>query len=155
MSEKQGTFVVTHVDAESAVVTDVTDAQVHTLATHPDLTEGEVLEATIAPEPPMEVTWELLAVTQRREIPIERSPEQPTKQARDLAADQGVGEITRQERAGTGEVHVLTVPADRTDEAAEDVREDDATRQRAARLGIDRVEIRADEGVVSVRYLPD
>ncbi|WP_136689262.1 DUF5812 family protein [Halorhabdus amylolytica] len=154
MSEKTGTFVVTNADEESAVLRDVTDAQVHTLSAHPDLSVGEVLDATIRPEPPMEVTWELLSVSERREIPIERSPERPTKQAREIAAAQDVGEVTTRERAGEGELHVLTVPGERTEEAVVDVREDDATLRRAARLGVDRVEIRADDGVLSVRYLP-
>jgi len=154
MSEKTGTFLVTHVDEESAVLTDVTDGQVHTLSSHPDLSEGEVLEATVAPEPPMEVTWEVLTVDDRREIPIEYSPERPTGQAREIADEQAVGEVTRRDRAGEGELHVLTVPAEETEAAVEDVRDDDATRRRAARLGVDRVEIRAADGVLSVRYLP-
>ncbi|WP_135663806.1 DUF5812 family protein [Halorhabdus rudnickae] len=154
MSEKTGTFVVTNVDAESAVLTDTTDAQVHTLAAHPDLSVGEVLEATIAPEPPLEVTWELRSVESRREIPIERSPERPTKQAREIAAEQDTGEVTTRERAGEGELHVLTVPEAQTEQAVADVQDDDATLRRAARLGVDRVEIRTAEGVLSVRYLP-
>lgn len=154
MSEKTGTFVVTHVDAESAVLTDVADAHVHTLSAHPDLSSGEVLEATIRAEPPMEVTWEVIAVHDRRAIPVERSSERPTKLARDLAGDQPVGEVTRREREGEGEIHVLTVPDDGTDQTVQDVLEDDETLRRAARLGVDRVEVRADAGVVSVRYLP-
>jgi len=154
MSEKTGTFVVTHVDGESAVLEAVSDAQVHTLAQHPNLEDGEVLEATIRPEPPMEVTWEIETIVDRWSIPVERSPERPTKLARNIAADQPVGEVTRREREGTGEIHVLTVPADQTEQAANDVLEDDATRRQAARLGVDRVEIRAADGVLSVRYLP-
>ncbi|WP_181684982.1 DUF5812 family protein [Halorhabdus salina] len=155
MSEKTGTFVVTNVDEASAVVTDVEDAQVHTLAEHPDLERNEILDATIRPEPPMEVTWELVTIHDRRTIPVEHNPETPTKQARKLATEQSVGAVTQRERAGEGELHVLTVPPEQTDQAVADVREDDATRRQAARLGVDRVEIRADEGVVSVRYLPD
>ncbi|CCQ34537.1 hypothetical protein HLRTI_001574 [Halorhabdus tiamatea SARL4B] len=154
MSEKTGTFVVTHVDAESAVLTNVADAHVHTLSAHPDFSEGEVLEATVRAEPPMEVTWEVVAVHDRRTIPVERSPERPTKLARDIAGDQSIGEVTRREREGVGEIHVLTVPEDQTEQAVEDVIDDDETRRRAARLGVDRVEIRADAGCVSVRYLP-
>jgi len=50
---------------------------------------------------------------------------------------------------------VLTVPEERTDQAAADVVEDQETVARAARLGVERVEVRAADGVVSVRYLPD
>jgi hypothetical protein len=81
----------------------------------------------------------------------------PTKQAMEIAADQPVGEIERVERAGTGEIHVLSVPTEQTEQAAADVVEDIATVERAARLGAVRVEVRSDteEGVVNVRYLPD
>lgn len=154
MSEKTGTFVVTHVDDESAVLTDAADAHVHTLSDHPDFAGGEVIEATVRAEPPMEVTWEVVAVHDRRTIPIERSPERPTKLARDIAGDQQVGEVTRREREGAGEIHVLTVPEDQTEQAIQDVIDDEETLRRAARLGVDRVEIRADASVLSVRYLP-
>ncbi len=133
---------------------DVGTSRVHTLAENPGFAAGEVVDATLAPEPPLEVAWTVVSVADRREIPVERSPERPTTQARDLAADQGVGELTRRERAGEGEVHVLTVPEVETETAAADVLEDEATRARAARLGVDRVEVRAADGVLSVRYLP-
>lgn len=155
MTETQGTYLVTSVDAESAVVTDVETGQVHTLADHPDLTAGEVFEATLAPVPPMEVTWEVVEIAGRRSIPVERSPETPTRQVREVAAEQGESELTRLERAGEGEIHVITVPAEATDEAARDVLDDEETVRRAARLGATRVEVRTAEGVLSVRYLPD
>ena len=152
--ETTGTFLVTEADAESAVLRDVRTGQVHALTDNPDLAAGEVLEATIAPEPPLEVAWTIVDVESRREIPVERSPEDPTTFARDLAADQAVGEVTRQERAGEGELHVLTVPEDETESAAADVLDDEATVARAAKLDLDRVEVRAADGVLSVRYLP-
>jgi len=152
--ESTGTFLVTEADAESAVLRDVRTGQVHALTDTPDLAPGEVLEATIAPEPPLEVAWTIVDVESRREIPVERSPENPTTFARDLAGDQAVGEVTRQERAGEGELHVLTVPEDETESAAADVLDDEATVARAAKLGVDRVEVRAADGVLSVRYLP-
>ena len=162
-----GTYLVTEADQESAVLRDVDTGQVYTLTENPTIEEGagaeaeeifeagEVLEATLAPEPPLEVAWSVVEVAERREIPVERSPERPTTLARDLAADQAVGEVTRRERAGEGEVHVLTVPEDEIESAAADVLEDEATVERAATLGVARVEIRAAEGVLSVRYLPD
>lgn len=151
---RTGRFVVTHADEESAVVRDVEEAQVLTLASNPGVEEDEVLEATVRPEPPMEVTWEVVDVEDSWHVSVEHSEEPPTQQERELAADQPVGELTREERAGTGELHVLTVPEDRTDEAVDDVLEDDATVSRAARLGVARVEVRSEPGVVSVRYLP-
>ncbi|MFB6178107.1 MAG: DUF5812 family protein [Halorientalis sp.] len=151
---KHGTFLVTHADEESAVVQDVTDSQVHTLADNPGLHEGEVLEATLEPEPPMEVAWQVTALDEQRTIPVEHSQEPPTQQARELAADQQIGDLTTQDRAGEGELHVLTVPPNQTADAAEEIVADEETVARAARLDVARVEVRAEDGVVSVRYLP-
>ena len=153
---KEGTFLVTHADEGSAVLRDVTDGQVHTLADNPGVEVGVVVEAAIEPEPPMEVAWTVAELRDRRTIPVERSAEPPTRQAEEIAAEQAVGEVTRQERAGDGELHVLTVPADGVEDAVTDVLDDEETVARAARLGVARVEVRAgDDGVVSVRYLPD
>ncbi|AQL43233.1 hypothetical protein BV210_11110 [Halorientalis sp. IM1011] len=151
---KDATFLVTAADEESAVLQDVTDSQVHTLTTNPGVEVGEVLTASIEPEPPMEVAWQVVEITDQRTIPVERSPEPPTKQAREIAGDQPVGEITRQERAGEGELHVITVPEGEVDDAAADVLDDEETLARAARLGVERVEVRADGQALSVRYLP-
>ncbi|MGM0399169.1 MAG: DUF5812 family protein, partial [Halobacteriota archaeon] len=89
-----------------------------------------------------------------RSIAVEVSDERPTKTSRDLAATMDEGDLETRERAGTGAIHVITVPADLTDAAVDDVREDESTLRMAARLGVDRVEIRASPGVVTVRYLP-
>lgn len=157
MSEKTGTFVVTHADEESAVLRDVADSQVHTLSSNPGIEEDDVLTATIAPDPPLEVSWQVVDVAERRQVELVHSDLSPTTQAMELAADQEPGDLTREERAGTGEIHVLTVPEGTTAEAAADVIEDEATLARAARLDAVRVEVRTadDEGVVNVRYLPD
>lgn len=153
--ETEGTFVVTHAEDESAVLKDVDDGQVHTLGDNPGVEAGDVLDATLAPEPPLEVTWQVVAVDQRRSISVERSEEPPTQQEREIAAAQEVGELTREERAGKGEIHVLTVPDAETDDAVADVLEDEATLSRAARMPeVNRVEVRFEMGVVSVRYLP-
>lgn len=155
MSErKESTFLVTHADADSAVLKDVDDGQVHTLGENPGVEAADVLEATLAPEPPLEVTWQVIEVAERRSLTVVESEEAPTTQEREIAESQAVGELTRRERAGSGELHVLTVPPDRTDAAAADVLDDEGTLARAARLGVGRVEVRADAGVVSVRYLP-
>lgn len=151
---KTGTFVVTEADAESAVLRDVSDSQVHTLGSNPDFAVGEAIEGTLAPEPPMEVVWTVEETTRRFTVSVEEHDEPPTQRASETAADQAVGEVTTHERAGTGEVHVLTVPEDATDSAVADVRDDQATVERAARLGVERVEVRSEPGVVSVRYLP-
>jgi hypothetical protein len=152
--KKRSTFLVTNADEESAVLKDVNDGQVHTLADHPGLDPEEILAATLRPEPPMEVTWQLVEVERRWTIPVEESPERPTRQEREIAADGTVGEVTRTERAGEGELHVISVPPGETTDAVADVRDDEATLTRAARLGVSRVEIRSTDGVVSVRYMP-
>jgi len=49
----------------------------------------------------------------------------------------------------------LTPPEEDTADAVSDVIDDrEATLSRAARLGVNRVEVRSEPGVVSVRYMP-
>ncbi|MBZ6495526.1 DUF5812 family protein [Natrinema longum] len=157
MTEKTGTFVVTHAESESAVVRDVETAQVHTLGSNPGLEVHDVLEATVAPEPPMEVTWEVIDVADRRTIELVDSDLEPTTHEKELAAESEIGDLVQKERAGTGEIHVFRVPESDVEPAAEDILADEETIARAARLEAVRVEVRrsADDGVVSVRYLPD
>ncbi|WP_254864781.1 DUF5812 family protein [Halovivax gelatinilyticus] len=151
------TFVVTHADEASAVVQNVETAQVHTLSSNDDLTEGEVVDATVVPEPPLEVTWELREIDDRRTIEIVDSDLSPTVHTREVAEDQSVGDIETVERAGRGEIHVLRVEPDAVETAAAEVVEDPETVARAARLDAVRVEVRrdAEDGILSVRYLPD
>ncbi|ELY60497.1 hypothetical protein C491_04345 [Natronococcus amylolyticus DSM 10524] len=156
MTEQTGTYVVTHAEAESAVVRDVETAQVHTLSSNPGLEVHDVLEATVAPEPPLEVAWEVVDVADRRTIELVDSDLEPTTHEKELAADAEVGELIQEERAGTGEIHVFNLESE-IEAAAQDVLEDEETVARAARLEAVRVEVRrsADDGVLSVRYLPD
>ena len=152
---KESTFLVTHADDESAVLKDVHDGQVHTLASNPGVAVDDAIEGTVAPDPPMAVSWQLTEIDERRSLSIAESAEPPTAREQELAADQPVGELTTEPRAGTGELHILTVPEDDTATAVDDVLDDrEATLSRAARLGVNRVEIRSEPGVVSVRYLP-
>jgi hypothetical protein len=154
----EGRFLVTHADDDSAVLKDVESGQVHTLAGNPGVEEHDALEATLAPEPPMEVTWRVLEVGDRRSLTVEASDEPPTAQEHEIAAAGSVGDLTRRERAGEGEIHVLTVPPEEVEAAVADVIDDEGTLARAARLGVARVEVRSattdDHGVVSVRYMP-
>jgi len=151
----EGTFLVTHVDDESAVLKDVETGQVHTLSSNPGVEEGDAVEGAVAPEPPLEVTAELVEIAERRSLRLAESREPPTAHEREIAAEQAVGELTREERAGIGELHVISVPEGETEAAVQDVLDDrEATLSRAARLGVNRVEIRSEPGTVSVRYLP-
>ena len=152
---KTSTFLVTHADDESAVLKDVHDGQVHTLTSNSGVEVDDAIEGTVAPEPPMAVAWELTEIDERRSLSIAESEEPPTAREQELAADQPVGELTTEPRAGTGEIHVITVPESETADAVDDVLDDrETTLSRAARLGVNRVEIRSAPGVVSVRYLP-
>ncbi|MFP9192603.1 DUF5812 family protein [Natronosalvus vescus] len=159
MTEKTGTFVVTHAEDESVVLRDVDSAQVHTLAANDGLAVHDVLEATIAPEPPLEVAWTLIDVDERRTVDLVDSDLEPTQHSRELVADCEVGDLQQHERAGRGEIHVVRVPEERVEDAARDVLEDEETIARAARLEAVRVEVRRSvedgDGVLSVRYLPD
>ncbi|ELZ11060.1 hypothetical protein C479_09623 [Halovivax asiaticus JCM 14624] len=154
---KSGTFVVTHADENNAVLRDVETAQVHTLSSNPDFDEHDVIEATVAPERPMGVAWEVADLVDRRTVDVIDSDLSPTTHERDLADDLAVGDLETVERAGTGEIHVLSVPPEDVEAAAADVVDDVETVARAARLDAVRVEVRRDgaEGVLSVRYLPD
>ncbi len=154
MTEKTSTFLVTHAEDESAVLKDVHDGQVHTLSTNPGVETDDAVEATVAPEPPMEVTWEVVELDERRPLRVHESDEPPTSHEREVAAEQDVGDLERTERAGIGEIHVLSVPPEETEDAVADVLDDEGTLARAARLGVNRVEIRSEDGTVSVRYLP-
>ncbi|WP_284013043.1 DUF5812 family protein [Halobaculum litoreum] len=153
--EKDATFLVTHADDDSAVLRDVASGQVHALSSNPGVEEGEAVEGTVAPDPPMNVSWQLVEVHERRHIAVEASDESPTSRSVDVAGDQPVGDLTRLERAGTGELHVITVAEADTEDAVEDVLADAETaRARAARLGVNRVEVRSAPGVVVIRYMP-
>jgi len=157
MTEKTGTFVVTHAEEETAVLRDVGTAQVHTLGSNPGLAVGDVLEGTVATEPPLDLTWEAVDVERHRRIELVDSELEPTRDSRARVADAEVGEVLRVERAGRGELHLLPVPSDEVETVATEILADEETVARAARLGAVRVEVRrsADDGLVSVRYLPD
>lgn len=155
-TERSGTFLVTHADDDSAVLKNVDSGQVHALASNPGVEEGNVIEGTVGSEPPLEVAWQLTAVESRRSISLERGDEPPTSHERDLARETDTGEVSRTERAGTGELHVISVPPEDVQGAVADVLDDEETLSRAARLGVNRVEVRSDSerGILSVRYLP-
>ena len=153
--QKDGVFLVTAADEDSAVLKDVHDGQVHTLSTNPGVEVDDAVEGVVAPDPPMNVSWQLVDIEERRSLSVEESHESPTARTKEIASDQQPGELTREERAGVGEWHVITVPEDGIDEAVADVLEDrEGLLARAARLGVNRVEVRSAPGVVSVRYLP-
>ncbi|KAB1193197.1 hypothetical protein GJR96_06950 [Haloferax sp. MBLA0076] len=154
-SERTGTFLVTAADDQSAVLRDVQSGQVHTLSSNPGVSEEEAVRGTVAPDPPMNVSWQLVEVESRWTVSIERSSESPTTNSRTIASENPEGELVTQERAGTGEIHVLSVPEEMTEQAVDDILSDrEGLLSRAARLDVNRVEVRSGPGVVSVRYMP-
>lgn len=165
MSEQSGTFVIVHADNGAAEFREAETGQVYTLEDNPGVEAGDVVEATLEPVPPMEVAYRVVDVADQRTVEVSESREPPTGQTESAALDQAPGELTRIERAGEGELHVITVQAGESGEAVADVLDDEAgLLARAARLDVNRVSVRsADEvagedgstvGVVSVRYLP-
>ncbi|MDS0299863.1 DUF5812 family protein [Halogeometricum sp. S1BR25-6] len=151
----EGTFLVTAADKDSAVLKNVDTGQVHTLSSNPGVERHDAVTGVVAPDPPMNVSYQLVDIESRWGLTIELSDESPTADSRDVAASQPTGELTQKERAGTGEIHVITVPEEETEQAATDVADDaENTLSRAARLGVNRVEIRTAPGVVVVRYMP-
>ena len=155
MSEPVGTYLVTASDEASAVVRDVETGQVHTLAAQPEpeLAVGELLEARLEPEPPMELAWRVAAIERRWTAAVLAPDLEPTTQVRELGAGLAPGDLERIERAGSGEIHVVGV--DDPAAAAAALVDDESVLERAGRLGAVRVEIRTGDGFVSVRYLPD
>ncbi|GGM57067.1 hypothetical protein J2752_000949 [Halarchaeum rubridurum] len=152
--EKSSTYLVTHAEDSSAMLTDVHGGQVHTLSDNPGVEAGEVVEATVSPDPPMEVTYSVVEVAERYTVEVFASEEAPTQQARELAEGLPEGDLATAERAGDGEIHVLAVPESDTEDAVADVVDDQATVERAARVGARRVEVRSEPGLINVRYLP-
>ncbi len=154
MSEITDTFVVLRADDATAMLRS-SEGQVVTLdlaEEDHDLVRGVVLTGTVAAGP-AGVTYELSEVEDRRHVEVIDSDLKPTARSSEAAEDLPEGEVQRFERAGEGEVHVLSVPD--PDAAAADVLDDDGTLEWAARLSAVRVEVRRGEGLVSVRYLPD
>ena len=152
MDERSGTFLVTAADDATASLSAVDDGQVLALSSNPGLEPGDVVEGTVAADPPLGVSWSLVAVEGRHRVAVEAVDEPPGERARRLAADLEPGGLARAPLEA-GELHVLGVPADETAAARAEVVADEATRRRAARLGASRVEVRAADGVVAVRYL--
>jgi len=151
----EGTFLVTAAGDASAVLKNVETGQVHTLSSNPGVECDDVVEGVVAPDPPMNVSYQLVETTSRRSLSVERSDEPPTTHSKELASSQDVGDLTREPRAGKGEIHVITIPEGDAQSAVDDVLEDEEQLlSRAARLGVNRVEIRSAPGVLSVRYMP-
>ncbi len=152
MTPTSGTFLVTDADAGAAVLQDVETSQVYSVDDHPALESGELIEATIAPVPPMEVVWEIEAIVNRWDVTVTIVETAPSEQAATLAAECEPGTVTQATITDTETIHVIPLAESNSEQAATEIRDDEATRRRAGRLGASRVEIRPAEEFISVRY---
>lgn len=150
-----GTFYVKYATDVSVTLHEVHTGQIFTLIENPGVENHDILEATLEAQPPMEVSYLVDELEATYTVPVERSPEPPTRQVQTAADEMDEMEAVAIDREGEGEIHVLSVDPDDVEQTAEELHEDEMTYKNAARYGVDRVEIRTDErGVVSVRYLP-
>jgi len=153
---ESGLFYVKFAEDAAATLHEVNSGQIYTVIQHPEFERHEVVQATLVAVPPMEVSYTVDELHSRRTVPVETSPERPTRHVRDVADDLEEGEAVAIDREGEGEIHILRVAPERTEGTVDELTADEMPYKNAARYGVERVEIRADEdeGVVAVRYLP-
>ena len=158
LDEVTGTFYVKYAQDVAVTLHEVNTAQICTLIENPGFERHDIVEGTLAAQPPMGVSYLVEELDAHYSIPVETSPESPTKQVRDIAnAELAVGDAIAIEREGKGEIHILRVDPDQTATTADELHDDEMTYKNAARFEhVERVEIRSDEsvGIVSIRYLP-
>lgn len=154
----EGTFYVKYEQEQSVTLHDVDTGQICTLVENPGVERHDIMAGTLEAQPPMGVSYLFDELDDHYSIPVETSPEPPTKQVREMAtAELESGQALPIEREGKGEIHILRVEPEKVTDAVEDLRDDETTYKNAARYDhVERVEIRTDEdeGIVSVRYLP-
>ncbi|MFW6436644.1 MAG: DUF5812 family protein [Halococcoides sp.] len=144
-----GRYVVTHAEEAAATLRAASSGRIFPVVDPPDLAAGEALAATLEPADALEATWTIATVERRWTVSIAASDRPPGERA--LAAAPAPGEIERL-AVESGACHVIGVPEETTEFAVEEVIDDPATRDRAVRLGVDRVAVRSAPGVVVVRY---
>jgi hypothetical protein len=155
--QSTGTFYVKHVEDQSVTLHEIHTSQVYVAIENPDLERRQIIEATLVAQPPMNVSFLFSEIVSKRTIPVEVSDLEVTNNVREIGGEMGVGEAIAIEREGEGEIHILTVEPGQAGERAEEISDDETTYKNAGRYEVDRVEIRTDEddGIVSIRYLPD
>jgi hypothetical protein len=156
MEEITGRFYVKHTEDVAVTLHEIDSEQIVTLIENPDLETHQIIDATLAENPPLGVSYIVEEIHSQETIPVEDSEEPPTRQVERIASDMEINQAVAIEREGEGEIHVLRVEPDNVTETAEGIEEDETTYKNAARYGIDRVEVRTDDadGIVSIRYLP-
>ncbi|SDJ63188.1 hypothetical protein SAMN05216226_106111 [Halovenus aranensis] len=158
LEEVTGTFYVKYAQDESVTLHEVDTAQICTLIENPGLKRHEIIEGTVKQQPPMGVSYLIEELDDQYSIPVEHSSEAPTTHVYEIATEElDEGDAIAIEREGKGEIHILNVDAEQTEDTVAELRDDETTYKNAARYSdVSRVEIRTDDddGVVSIRYMP-
>lgn len=156
MEEVTGRFYVKHTEEIAVTLHEIGTEQIYTLVENPGLETHQILDATIAENPPLGVSYVVEEIHSQETLPVEYSDEPPTRQVQRLVTDMEHDQAVAIEREGEGEIHILHVAPDDVAATAEYVDDDERTYKNAARFGVERVEVRTDEeqGIVSIRYLP-
>ena len=151
-----GTFYVKAAEDVAVILHEVDSTQIFTLIENPGFEVHDIVEASLVAQPPMEVSYLIDELEAHYTIPIETSPEPPTQRNREIGSELDPMEAVAVEREGEGEIHLLRTEDDAVERTADELHDDEMTYKNAARLGVNRVEIRTDEdeGLVSIRYLP-
>ena len=156
MEEVTSRFYVKHTEEVAVTLHEIGTEQIYTLVENPGLETHQILDATIAENPPLGVSYVVEEIHSQETIPVEYSDEPPTRQVQGLVTDMEHDQAVAIEREGEGEIHILHVAPDDVAETAEYVDDDERTYKNAAHFGVERVEVRTHEeqGIVSIRYLP-
>jgi len=151
-----GTFYVKHAGDSAVTLHEVNTSQIATLIQNPGFERHDIIEATLVAQPPMQVSYLIQELESHRSIPVETSPEPPTRQVLEIGEEMDENEAVAIEREGDGEIHILRTDSEYTEHTVEELHDDEMTYKNAARYEVDRVELRSDEerGIVSIRYLP-
>jgi len=137
--EKESTFLVTHVESDSAVLKDTGR---WTLSSNPGSVD-DALEATVAPDPPMEVTYQIVEIMEQRALDSGKRAPTVHDDASSRPRRRPASSPARN-AAGVGEIHVLTPPEEDTADAVSDVIDDrEATLAGGSARRVNRVEVRS------------
>jgi hypothetical protein len=153
---RSGVYYVKYAEDRAVTLHNIETTEICTLAENPGLEAHEIIEATLIAQPPMEVSYLIKDLEDHYTIDVETSPEPPTAQVMDIADQMDEDEVIAIEREGNGEIHILKIAPDDVERIAHSLDDDEKPYKNAVDVGVDRVEVRseAEEGIVSIRYLP-
>jgi hypothetical protein len=153
---RSGVYYVKYAEDRAVTLHNIETAEICTLVENPGLEAHEIIEATLIAQPPMEVSYLIKDLDDHYTIDVETSPEPPTARVMDIADQMDEDGVVAIEREGNGEIHILKVAPDDVERIANSLDDDEKPYKNAVDVGVDYVEVRsdADEGVISIRYLP-